>query len=68
MNMFDCCLEKTFPKLYRRTEHQSSSTPPNSSVDEESNGQINSDKTDEEIPSLTEDYVFRIVFFTDRKS
>jgi len=60
---------KIFPKLYRRTEYQSSCSTSSTSADEEKetiNGQIQSDKTDGEMSPPTGDYVFRIVFQTDR--
>ena len=54
---------KIFPKLYRRTEQQSSVT----STDEEAGEAPQVDRTEEEMASPTGDYVFRIVFLADRQ-
>ncbi len=53
------------PKLHRRTERPQSAISLSTS-DDDANGQINSDITDEEASPLTGDYVFRIIFLTDR--
>ncbi len=58
-------LGKVLPKLHRRTERSQPAISLSTS-DDDTNGHINSDITDDETSSPTEDYVFRIVFFTDR--
>jgi hypothetical protein len=58
-------LGKVLPKLHRRTERPRSAISLSAS-DDDANGQINSDLTDEETSTPTGDYVFRIIFLTDR--
>jgi hypothetical protein len=56
---------KILPKLHRRTERPQPAISLSTS-DDDTSGQINSDITDEDTSSLTGDYVFRLVFLTDR--
>lgn len=56
---------KVLPKLHRRREYNQPAISLSTS-DDDTNGQINSDITDVDTSSPTGDYVFRIVFLTDR--
>jgi hypothetical protein len=60
------CLGKIFPKLYRRTEQQASVISTHTIAEKEINESASLDQMDDEIPSPTADYVFRIVFLNDR--
>lgn len=58
---------KTFPKLHRRIDNLAFNVSTVTGTDEESIGQTESDKIDDENTPPTEDYVFRIVFLSDRQ-
>jgi hypothetical protein len=54
---------KVFPKIHRRTEQRAMSL---STSDDDTNIQQNIDLTNEDTSSSNGDYVFRIVFYSDR--
>ncbi|CAF5168415.1 unnamed protein product, partial [Rotaria sp. Silwood1] len=56
---------KVLPKLHHRTERPQPAISLSTS-DDDANVQTNADITDEETSSPTGDYVFRIMFLTDR--
>lgn len=57
-------LGKVLPKLHRRTERAPAAIS-SSTSDDETNGPMNTDAVDDET-STTGDYVFRIIFHSDR--